>query len=133
IADPASFGGLGANSLHIDAPNVERVPGYTSLLVLRADPAGGGASLLGDLRAALARFADSDRAELRRPVYFEGRAKGLQGVGRARLPFPVLRTPMMDGGFGGRARCSTTTATLGTSPCCGASPPRCQPRHRQSC
>lgn len=89
-ADPASFGGLGANQLHIDAPNVERVPDYTSLLVLRADPAGGGASLLGDLRAALARLTDSDRAELRRPVYFEGRAQGLHGVGRARLPFPVL-------------------------------------------
>lgn len=89
-ADPASFGGLGANQLHIDAPNVERVPDYTSLLVLRADPAGGGASLLGDLRAALARLTDSDRAELRRPVYFEGRAHGLHGVGRARLPFPVL-------------------------------------------
>ncbi|MGH3824635.1 MAG: TauD/TfdA family dioxygenase [Pseudonocardiaceae bacterium] len=89
-ADPASFGGLGANPLHIDAPNVERVPDYTSLLVLRSDPAEGGASLLGDLRAALARITDSDRAELRRPVYFEGRAQGLHGVGRARLPFPVL-------------------------------------------
>ncbi|MGH3801598.1 MAG: TauD/TfdA family dioxygenase [Pseudonocardiaceae bacterium] len=89
-ADSASFGGLGTNQLHIDAPNVERVPDYTSLLVLRADPAGGGASLLGDLRAALARLTESDRAELRRPVYFEGRAEGLHGVGGARLPFPVL-------------------------------------------
>lgn len=89
-ADPVSFGGLGPNQLHIDAPNVERVPDYTSLLVLRPDPAGGGASLLGDLRAALAGLTDSDRAELRRPVYFEGRAHGLHGVGGARLPFPVL-------------------------------------------
>lgn len=90
VADSASFGGLGANQLHIDAPNVERVPDYTSLLVLRADPAGGGASLLGDLHAALAGFTEADRAELRRPVYFEGRAQGLHGVGGARLPFPVL-------------------------------------------
>lgn len=32
--DPASFSGQGANQLHIDAPNVEHVPDYTSLLVL---------------------------------------------------------------------------------------------------
>lgn len=88
--DSASFGGQGANQLHIDAPNVEHVPDYTSLLVLRADPAGGGASLLGDLHAALAGLTESDRAKLRRPLYFEGRADGLHGVGGARLPFPVL-------------------------------------------
>lgn len=88
--DPASFGGQGANQLHIDAPNVAHVPDYTSLLVLRADPAGGGASLPGDLRAAVAALTESDRAELRRPLYFEGRADGLLGVGGVRLPFPVL-------------------------------------------
>ncbi|MGW1189239.1 TauD/TfdA family dioxygenase [Streptomyces sp. NPDC002559] len=88
--DAASFGGTGAQALHIDAPNVERVPDYTSLLVLRGDPAGGGASLLGDLRAAVARLDEADRAALREPVFFEGQAEGLRGVGAPRMPFPVL-------------------------------------------
>ncbi|MFF9593825.1 TauD/TfdA family dioxygenase [Streptomyces sp. NPDC014646] len=88
--DAASFGGTGGQALHIDAPNVRRVPEYTSLLVLRADPAGGGASLLGDLRAAVARLDEADRAALREPVFFEGQAQGLHGVGAPRMPFPVL-------------------------------------------
>ena len=88
--DESSFGGTGAQALHIDAPNVEAVPEYTSLLVLRPDPAGGGASLLGDLRAAFAATGEANRAALRQPVFFEGRAEGLHGVGAPRMPFPVL-------------------------------------------
>lgn len=45
---------------------------------------------LDNLRAALAGLTESDRARLRRPLYFEGRADGLHGVSAARLPFPVL-------------------------------------------
>ena len=88
--DPASFGGAGRQGLHIDAPNVERVPDYTSLLVLRPDPAGGGQSLVGDLHAALAGLSGTDRGELAEPAYFEGRAEGLHGTGVPRMPFPVL-------------------------------------------
>jgi hypothetical protein len=88
--DESSFGGTGAQALHIDAPNVEAVPEYTSLLVLRPDPAGGGASLHGDLRAAFAATGEADRAALRQPVFFEGRAEGLHGVGAPRMPLPVL-------------------------------------------
>jgi alpha-ketoglutarate-dependent taurine dioxygenase len=88
--DGASFGGTGAQGLHIDAPNVEVIPEYTALLVLRGDPSGGGTSLLGDLRAAAASLGEADREALREPVFFEGRADGLRGVGRPRLPFPVL-------------------------------------------
>jgi hypothetical protein len=88
--DAASFGGFGLNRLHIDAPNVDHVPDYTSLLVIRADPAGGGASLIGDLEAALAELSEPDRAALAEPIYFEGRAENLHGVGEPRLPFPVL-------------------------------------------
>jgi hypothetical protein len=95
--DAASFGGVGRNELHIDAPNVEHVPDYTSLLVLRPDPAGGGASILGDLHAAMALLDDQDRAALVEAVYFEGRADGLRGVGAPRLPFPILDVPA-DGG-----------------------------------
>ncbi|NMO50693.1 TauD/TfdA family dioxygenase [Actinoplanes sp. TBRC 11911] len=95
--DAASFGGLGAQALHVDAPNVQRVPDYTSLLILRSDPAGGGASIVGDLQAALASLSDADRAVLRRPVFFEGQADGLLGVGDPLLPFPVL-TDAADGG-----------------------------------
>jgi Taurine catabolism dioxygenase TauD, TfdA family len=88
--DPASFGGTGPQGLHIDAPNVERIPDYTSLLVLRQDPAGGGQSLVGDLHAALADLSGADRDELAEPAYFEGRAEGLHGTGTPRMPFPVL-------------------------------------------
>ncbi|WP_439678176.1 TauD/TfdA family dioxygenase [Embleya sp. MST-111070] len=89
-ADTASFGGTGAQGPHIDAPNVEHVPDYTALLILRPDPAGGGASLIGDLHAALADTPERDRELLRRPDYFEGRADDLLGVGAPRLPFPIL-------------------------------------------
>jgi Taurine catabolism dioxygenase TauD, TfdA family len=88
--DAASFGGTGRQGLHIDAPNTEIVPDYTSLLVLRPDPAGGGQSLVGDLHAALADLDDADRRELAAPEYFEGRADGLHGTGQPRMPFPVL-------------------------------------------
>jgi hypothetical protein len=87
--DAASFGGTGRQGLHIDAPNVERIPDFTSLLVLRADPAGGGQSLIGDLHAALAQLSPADRAELSEPAYFEGRAERLRGTGAPRMPFPV--------------------------------------------
>lgn len=90
--DASSFGGIGAQALHIDAPNVERVPEYTSLLVLRPDPAGGGTSLLGDLHAAVALLDEGDRRALGEPVFFEGAAEGLCGVGAPRQPFPVLDT-----------------------------------------
>lgn len=90
--DGASFGGSGAQALHIDAPNVETVPEYTSLLVLRGDPAGGGTSLLGDLHTAAALLDDADRDALSEQVFFEGRADALRGVGAPRMPFPVLET-----------------------------------------
>jgi hypothetical protein len=95
--DAASFGGVGSLGLHIDAPNVEAIPDYTSLLVLRPDPAGGGASLLGDLPAALALLGHDDRLALAEAVFYEGRADGLHGVGGPRLPFPVV-----DDAAGGR-------------------------------
>ncbi|MGH3125925.1 MAG: TauD/TfdA family dioxygenase, partial [Streptosporangiaceae bacterium] len=97
VKDPASFGGTGGQGLHIDAPNVERVPDYTSLLVLRPDPAGGGQSLIGDLRAAFTGLSGPDRDELSLPAYYEGKAKGLHGTGAVRMPFPVI-----DSAGGGR-------------------------------
>lgn len=87
---PSAFGGFGGQALHIDAPNTQRPPDYTALLMLRSDPAGGGASRIGDLRTAAARLTAPDRAVLARREFWEGRADGLRGVGRALLPFPVL-------------------------------------------
>jgi alpha-ketoglutarate-dependent taurine dioxygenase len=95
--DATSFGGVGSQRLHIDAPNVEAIPDYTSLVVLRPDPAGGGASLLGDLPAALALLSQDDRIALAQAVFYEGRTDGLRGVGGPRMPFPVV-----DDGPGGR-------------------------------
>jgi TfdA family taurine catabolism dioxygenase TauD len=88
--DPGSFGGFAAQALHIDAPNVTAPPDYTSLLMLRPDPAGGGHSVIADLRAAAVLLADDDRDVLRQPVFHEGRAEQLHGVGDPLLPFPVL-------------------------------------------
>ncbi|MEV5721820.1 TauD/TfdA family dioxygenase [Amycolatopsis mediterranei] len=88
--DPNSFGGFAAQALHIDAPNVTAPPDYTSLLMLRPDPAGGGHSVLADLRAAAVLLADDDRDVLRQSVFFEGRAEQLHGVGEPLLPFPVI-------------------------------------------
>lgn len=88
--DPGSFGGFAAQALHIDAPNVTAPPDYTSLLMLHPDPAGGGHSVIADLRAAAVLLADDDGDVLRRPVFFEGRAEQLHGVGEPLLPFPVL-------------------------------------------
>lgn len=88
--DPNSFGGFAAQALHIDAPNVTAPPDYTSLLMLRPDPAGGGHSVLADLRVAAALLTDADRDVLRRPVFFEGRAEQLHGVGEPLLPFPII-------------------------------------------
>ncbi len=85
-----SFGGFAAQALHIDAPNVTAPPDYSSLLMLRPDPAGGGHSVLADLRAAAELLADADRDVLGRPQFFEGRAEQLHGVGEPLLPFPVL-------------------------------------------
>lgn len=88
--DPASFGGFAAQALHIDAPNVTTPPDYTSLLMLRPDPAGGGTSVIADLRAAAVLLDDADRDVLHQPTFFEGRVERLHGVGRALLPFPIL-------------------------------------------
>jgi hypothetical protein len=96
--DRASFGGFGAQALHIDAPNVQQVPDYTSLLVLRPDPAGGGISLIGDLQESLAHLTDAEQALLHRAEVFEGRADGLLGVGAPLLPFPVVAAAA-DGGW----------------------------------
>ncbi|MEV6832110.1 TauD/TfdA family dioxygenase [Amycolatopsis sp. NPDC051102] len=87
---PTSFGGFAAQVLHIDAPNVTAPPDYTSLLMLRPDPAGGGHSVLADLRAAALLLTDADRDVLSHPLFFEGRAEQLHGVGEPLLPFPVL-------------------------------------------
>ncbi len=88
--DPHSFGGFGAQAVHIDAPNVTEPPDYTSLLVLRPDPAGGGQSVIADLRAATNQLDEDDRELLTRPMFAEGRAERLHGIGEPLPTFPVL-------------------------------------------
>jgi hypothetical protein len=87
---PDSFGGFAAQTLHIDAPNVTDPPDYTSLLMLRPDPSGGGVSTLADLRTAAAMVSDADRDILQQKLFLEGRADRLYGVGQPMLPFPVF-------------------------------------------
>jgi hypothetical protein len=95
-AGPASLGGFGGQPLHIDAPGAERPPDYTALLMLRPDPAGGGACRIANLRQAAAKLTTVDRELLSRAVFYESRADKPRGVGRPRLPFPVLE-PAPDG------------------------------------
>ena len=49
-----------------------------------------GCSVIADLREAAVLLTDGDRDVLRQPVFFEGRAERLSGVGAPLLPFPVL-------------------------------------------
>ncbi len=103
--EPASFGGAGRQGLHIDAPNVERVPDYTSLLALRLDPAGGGCSLVGDLRAALAQLGDADRDELAEPPTSRDEPRDCTGPDRPGCRSPSSTTPAAARyGSGGRPR-----------------------------
>ncbi|WP_228708648.1 TauD/TfdA family dioxygenase [Amycolatopsis keratiniphila] len=88
--DPHSFGGVGAQAVHIDAPNVTEPPDYTSLLMLCPDPAGGGKSVIADLRAAADQLDEHDRELLTRPVFAEGRAERLHGIGEPLPTFPIL-------------------------------------------
>ena len=84
------FRGTGHNPLHIDVVNSTDPPDYAVLCCIRADPAGGGQTLVSNLQRAVRLLPAHVVAQLQRPVFREGRFYGMSGVGEELNPFPVL-------------------------------------------
>ncbi|MCG7202350.1 TauD/TfdA family dioxygenase [Streptomyces arenae] len=88
--DPMRATGSGYNPLHIDVVNATQPPDYSALLCVRPDPRGQGYSLVSQLRRAVERLSDDERALLAEAVYADGAFYALTGVGDDYNPFPVL-------------------------------------------
>ncbi|MFF8917982.1 TauD/TfdA family dioxygenase [Streptomyces sp. NPDC015032] len=89
-ANPGMSTGVGYNAFHMDLVNVTRPPDYTTLLCVRPDPLGAGASILSDARAAVSRLMPSSRARLAGATYSYGSFFELSDVGEEYKPFPIL-------------------------------------------
>ncbi|WP_243745171.1 TauD/TfdA family dioxygenase [Streptomyces hainanensis] len=98
-ANPGLSTGTGYNAFHMDLVNVTQPPDYTTLLCVRPDPLGAGASILSDARAAVSRLTPSDRALLADAAYSYGSFFDLSDVGEEYKPFPVLDGEPEDLGF----------------------------------
>lgn len=98
-ANPGLSTGTGYNAFHMDLVNVTQPPDYTTLLCIRPDPLGAGASILSDARAAVSRLAPSSRALLADAAYRYGSFFELSDVGEEYTPFPVLDGEPADLGF----------------------------------
>ncbi|MFC9502677.1 TauD/TfdA family dioxygenase [Streptomyces sp. NPDC057002] len=88
--DPMRATGSGYNPLHIDVVNTTEPPDYSALLCVRPDPRGKGHSLVSQLRRAVNRLSEGERASLAEEVFHDGAFYDLTGVGREYDPFPVL-------------------------------------------
>ncbi|MFJ6101822.1 TauD/TfdA family dioxygenase [Streptomyces sp. NPDC092359] len=88
--DPGKSSGIGYNGFHMDLVNATLPPDYTTLLCVRPDPLGGGASILSDTHAAVARLTHSCRALLAESAYHYGSFFNMFAVGEEYKPFPVL-------------------------------------------
>lgn len=89
-ANPGLSTGTGYNAFHMDLVNVTQPPDYTTLLCIRPDPLGSGASILSDARSAVSRLTPSSRALLAEAAYSYGSFFELSDVGEEYTPFPVL-------------------------------------------
>lgn len=88
--DPGKSSGIGYNAFHMDLVNATLPPDFTTLLCIRPDPLGGGASILSDVHAAVARLPEGTRALLAEPAFHYGTFFDLFGVGKEYKPFPIL-------------------------------------------
>jgi hypothetical protein len=88
--DPRRATGVGFNPLHMDVVNAEMPPDYVAFFCRRADPAGGGHSVIANMRRAFARISSEARRALREAQFVEGAFYGLSGVGAELRPFPFL-------------------------------------------
>ncbi|WP_413809425.1 TauD/TfdA family dioxygenase [Streptomyces sp. OE57] len=98
-ANPGLSTGTGYNAFHMDLVNATQPPDYTTLLCVRPDPLGAGASILSDARAAVSRLTPSSRALLTDAAYRYGSFFELSDVGEEYKPFPVLDGEPADRGF----------------------------------
>lgn len=98
-ADPGMSTGTGYNAFHVDLVNATQPPDYSTLLCVRPDPLGAGASILSDARAAVSRLTPSSRAVLADVAYSYGSFFDLSDVGEEYKPFPVLDGEPTDLGF----------------------------------
>jgi Taurine catabolism dioxygenase TauD, TfdA family len=98
-ANPDLSTGTGYNAFHMDLVNATQPPDYTTLLCVRPDPLGAGASILSDARAAVSRLSPSSRALLADMAYSYGSFFNLSDVGEEYRPFPVLDGEPADLGF----------------------------------
>ncbi|UED88622.1 TauD/TfdA family dioxygenase [Streptomyces profundus] len=89
-ANPGMSTGTGYNAFHMDLVNATQPPDYTTLLCVRPDPLGAGASILSDARAAVSRLTPSSRTLLADLAYSYGSFFDLSDVGEEYRPFPVL-------------------------------------------
>ena len=87
---PSRATGVGYIPFHIDIVNSERPPDYVAFFCERADPLGGGQTIVSNLLAAYARLSPEDRRVMSEAVFREGRFHDLSSVGRELNPFPVF-------------------------------------------
>ena len=83
-------GGIGLNSLHQDCVNLENPPDLIFFHCIRNDPAGGGTTLVCPTSDLEEEIAPEILEELARPVYMDGLAFDLEGVGDDINPFPLF-------------------------------------------
>ncbi|MFC1405693.1 MULTISPECIES: TauD/TfdA family dioxygenase [Streptacidiphilus] len=98
-ANPGLSTGTGYNAFHMDLVNATQPPDYTTLLCIRPDALGAGASILSDARAAVSRLSPSSRALLSEAAYSYGSFFELSDVGAEYAPFPVLDSEPAPLGF----------------------------------
>lgn len=98
-AKPGLSTGTGYNAFHMDLVNATQPPDYTTLLCVRPDPRGAGASILSDARAAVSRLTPSSRTLLADVAYSYGSFFELSDVGEEYSPFPVLDSEPEHSGY----------------------------------
>ncbi|MBV6702765.1 TauD/TfdA family dioxygenase [Kitasatospora aureofaciens] len=89
-ADPGRTHGIGENKLHIDMVERDLTPRIIALYCVRDDPAGGGASALADMWAAVDSLASADREILKCRAYSYWADEGVHGVGESLERFPIV-------------------------------------------
>jgi hypothetical protein len=88
--DPWRVEGTGFIPLHQDFVNAVAPPDVVLFRCIRADPAGGGASLISNIASAITKLSADERNVLRTELLREGAYFDLHGLGGERNPFPVL-------------------------------------------
>jgi hypothetical protein len=86
--DPASSGGVGEQAVHMDFVNAAQPPDLVCLYCFRADPNGGGASVIAPIDA-IQSLVHADRVVLSQPTFRDGEVSGLNHVGEDINPFAV--------------------------------------------